>query len=53
MIYTCRVFMGFSLGSAMAMTAERLLGHGVATHQASLSPGKLCLGGRSMRILSM
>jgi hypothetical protein len=34
MIYTRRAFMGLSLGSAMAMTAERLLGQGVAAHQA-------------------
>ena len=34
MNYTRRAFMALSLGSAMAMTAERLLGQGVAAHQA-------------------
>jgi hypothetical protein len=34
MIYTRRAFMGLSLGSAMAMAAERIAGQGVAAHQA-------------------
>ncbi len=34
MILTRRSFMGISLGSAMAVSAERLLGQGVATHAA-------------------
>lgn len=34
MNYTRRGFMGLSLGSAMAMAAERLLGQGVAAHRA-------------------
>ena len=51
MIYTRRAFMGLSLGSAMAMTAERLLGQGVAAHQAKPLAGKPRPGGRSMRIL--
>ncbi|MGB7284674.1 MAG: CRTAC1 family protein [Candidatus Acidiferrum sp.] len=34
MIYSRRAFMGFSLGSAMAISAERLLGQGVAAHRA-------------------
>lgn len=34
MILTRRGFMGISLGSAMALSAERLLGQGVATHAA-------------------
>src|SRR5258708_397257 len=34
MIYTRRAFMGFSVGSAIALSAERLLGQGVAAHAA-------------------
>ncbi|MGC2390433.1 MAG: hypothetical protein WA621_13630, partial [Candidatus Acidiferrum sp.] len=34
MIYSRRTFMGLSLGSAMALSAERVLGQGVAAHAA-------------------
>jgi enediyne biosynthesis protein E4 len=34
MIYTRRAFMGLSLGSAISLSAERLLGQGVAAHAA-------------------
>jgi len=38
MIYSRRSFMGFSLGSAIGLTAQRLLGQGVAAHQATPVP---------------
>src|ERR1700681_103491 len=34
MIYTRRAFMGISLGSAITLSAERVLGQGVAAHAA-------------------
>jgi hypothetical protein len=34
MIYSRRAFMGLSLGSAISLSAERLLGQGVAAHAA-------------------